>query len=215
MNRGAEIRDLIVLVADVDIEQAVKGLPTRREVLRIRSVDYEIRRHLNRDGGCRTGAADYLRLYLKSYRHSLLIFDRDGRGGGQSRAEIQQEVEFDLMRNGWEDRSKVIIIDPELEICVWSNSPRVSEILGWGSNFSGLRDLLRSRGLWSPDLQKPEDPKKAMLEAMEKGELSKRARRSPAKFNQLAKTVSFARCREPPLVDLRGTLHTWFPAAGQ
>ena len=215
MNQGVKLRDLLVLVADLDIEHAIQGLLSRTDIQESKSISFDIRRHPNRDSGCRAEAVNYLRPFLNTHHHALVIFDRDGCGSSRSRTEIQQEVESDLDRNGWEGRSKVIVIDPELEIWVWSDSPLVSEVLGWGSSFSGLRDWLRSRRLWSSDLPKPEDPKKAMLEAMAKGGLPKRARRSPAKFYQLAKTVNFTNCRDPALNDLKRTLRTWFPAVDQ
>lgn len=208
-------KDLIVLVADADMEQAVQGMLTQTKTLEIRPVDFEVRRHVNKDGGCRTGAVEFLRPFLGSYQHCLVMFDLDGCGSRQPRVEIQQRIESDLERNGWKDRSKVVVIDPELEIWVWSSSPRVSEVLGWGPDFDRLRIWLLDQGLWPVARPKPEDPKKAMQEAMAMGHLPGRARRSSAKFNRLAKNVSFTRCQDPAFTELRRTLRNWFPVANQ
>ena len=50
------MRDLLVLVPDADIEQAMYGLLVRADRIDIAPVDFEIRRHVNRDSGCRTNA---------------------------------------------------------------------------------------------------------------------------------------------------------------
>ena len=55
------MKDLLVIVPDADIEQAMKGLLPRTDSIDIAPVDFEVRRHVNRDSGCRTNAANYLR----------------------------------------------------------------------------------------------------------------------------------------------------------
>ena len=66
-----------------------------------------------------------------------------------TREEIQEEVEIGLTRNGWEGRSKAIVIDPELEVWVWSRSPIVAEVLGWDTDIEALRRWLESEDLWA------------------------------------------------------------------
>lgn len=156
------MKDLLVLVPDADIEQAMKGLLLRTDSIDIAPVDFEVRRHVNRDSGCRTNAADYLRPYLRACRYALVTFDRHGCGSRGTREEIQEEVESDLTRNGWENRSKVIVIDPEIEVWVWSRSPVVAAVLGWDNDFEALRRWLISENLWAPNRRKPQDPKDAM-----------------------------------------------------
>ena len=118
----------------------MKGLLVRTDSIDIAPMDFEIRRHVNRDSGCRTNAANFLRPYLRAYHYALVIFDRHGCGSRGTREEIQEEVEIDLTRNGWEGRSKAIVIDPELEVWVWSRSPIVAEVLGWDTDFEALDD---------------------------------------------------------------------------
>ena len=103
-----------MLVPDADIEQAMYGLLVRADSIDIAPVDFEVRRHVNRDSGCRTDAAKFLRPFSRTYRHALVVFDRHGCGSRGTREEIQEQVEIDLARNGWENRSKAIVIDPEL-----------------------------------------------------------------------------------------------------
>ena len=100
-----------MLVPDADIEQAMKGLLVRTGSIDIAPMDFEIRRHVNRDSGCKTNAANFLRPYSRTYRRALVVFDRHGCGSRGTREEIQEEVEIGLTRNGWEGRSKAIVID--------------------------------------------------------------------------------------------------------
>ena len=211
MIRPVENGRLVVLVPDADIEQCVRGLLTRTDSLGIAPVEFEVTRHANRDNGCRAQAAQHLQPFLKSYRYGLVVFDRDGCGSRLSRVQIQQEVELDLTRNGWRDRSKAIVIDPEIEVWVWSESPEVARVLGWGSDFRALRAWLTSRRLWLPEQQKPQDPKNAMRRAMEGAGIRGKARRSPSKFHDMAAAVDFTDCGDPAFVELRRTLLEWFP----
>lgn len=48
MNNGDGRGDLLVLVADLDMEQTVKGLLARPESLQMAPVKFEVRRHLRR-----------------------------------------------------------------------------------------------------------------------------------------------------------------------
>ncbi len=116
-------KDLYVLVTDQDMLETTKGLLGRTASLGIRTIEYAIAKHLNRDSGCRTNASQYLRSYISNYDYALVMFDREGCGNDDSREEIQSEVETDLAANGWRDRSKVIVIDPELE--TWYGRARI------------------------------------------------------------------------------------------
>ena len=211
MTPGVESHRLVVLVPDADIEQSMQGLFTRTDSLKIAPVDFEVTRHVNRDNGCRSRAPAHLRPYLNTHRYALVVFDRHGCGSPGSRLEIQRDVELDLARNGWNDRSKVIVIDPEIEVWVWSNSPAVARALGWGSDFPALRRWLASGGMWASNRRKPQHPKRAMRSAMEKAGLAGRARRSSSKFYDLAVAVDFSACTDPAFVELERTLRAWFP----
>lgn len=211
MSRHTESKSLVVLVPDADIEQSVKGLLTRTDSLKIAPVDFEVTRHVNRDSGCRASATSHLRPYLGRCRYALVVFDRHGCGSPRSRREIQQDVEHDLAHNGWNKRAKAVVIDPEIEAWVWSDSAEAAQVMGWGSDFRALRAWLASQALWPLDRPKPQDPKRAMRKAMEKAGAKGKARRSPSKFHDLATTVDFGGCKDPAFVELTGTLRAWFP----
>ena len=207
MNNGDKRGDLLVLVADLDMEQVVKGLLARPESLEMAPVRFEVRRHPRRDSGCRTGAVEYLRAFLRSYRRALVLFDLDGSGSDRSREETQKEVEEVLSRNGWNGRARTIVIEPELEAWVWSASDKVPEVLGWRKEYAELRRWLCDQGLWPEESPTPPNPKKAMERTMQES----RSRISSRKFFELANAVSLRRCRDPSFNDFKRTLRTWFP----
>ena len=203
-------KDLFVLAADLELKNALDGLLSRATDLGVRDVSYDIERHVNRDSGCRSDAAEYLRPYLGRYRHALVVFDHYGCGSTSPRDEIQLSVEAQLRLNGWGGRAKVIVIEPELEVWVWSDSPAVCRVLGWDGSFAALRRWLGSRRLWEAGEPKPSEPKKAMREAMQHG----RVQRSARKFSELAGAVDFDRCRDAAFNELKRTLVRWFPRNG-
>lgn len=212
MSQVSDAMDLVVLVADKDLEEAMKSLLARAYDLNLGPFRFEVRRHPNRDGGCRTGAANFLRPFLQRYKRSLVLFDRDGCGSRLSREEIQSHVDADLSKNGWADRTKAIVIEPELEAWVWGDLAQLSRSLGWKGRVSDLRRRLDSLGLWEPPLAKPSDPKRAMRAAMESAPSRHRRRRSARIFGEIAELAAVDACRDPAFNELRNTLQTWFPA---
>jgi len=171
-------RDLFVVMADLDAENAISKLLCKRQsALGIR-VDFnpdrppagDLLRYAGRDSGCYKNAVDVLRTPQRTHHHALLIFDRDGCGAKtESREEIESEVEDQLHRNGWaKDAVSVIVIEPELEAWVWATSPRVADVLGWQNERGGLHPFLTSRNLWDENSPKPSNPKEAMRQSLRK-----------------------------------------------
>lgn len=200
--------DLYVLVADLDIRNAVGSLLTRTADLGIRPVSFRIERHRHRDNGCRHFAVPHLRMHCREYRRALVVFDRYGSGSDEPREQIQHEMETDLAHNGWPDaRAKVIVIEPELEAWLWAESSEVSRLLGWGANYRKMRRWLEAGGHWALGRPKPADPKAAMRAALRHA----RTRRTSPLFAELAMRVDFSRCRDSAFVELRDTLRAWFP----
>ncbi len=206
-----EENDLIALVADRDMEQALHGLLTEPKRLGTRPVKHQIRIHPGRDPGCRVRAVEFLRPFLSSCRYALVVFDLDGCGSGADRLGTQSLVQDRLMRNGWADRCKVVVIDPELESWVWAPSHNVSEALGWGPDFGSLRSWLRDRELWPADKPKPPDPKRAMRTAIRNAQPDRRPRLSATLFDRIARASHPRNCNDPALVEMRETLRSWFP----
>ena len=72
--------DLIILVADKDMEQAVAGVCARPAALNVREFTWQILVHPERDPGCLLGGVDFLRPFQRQFAHALLLFDRIGCG---------------------------------------------------------------------------------------------------------------------------------------
>ena len=162
MKAPLQSKGLVVLAADRDIEEALRQVLRRPESVGMRRVPFECRRHPNRDGGCRASAADFLRPFRKRFSHALVVFDRHGCGSSEARGEIEQHVESELARNGWQDRGKAIVIDPELEAWLWSNSPAVPMGLVWNGRYGELKSWLQRENVWGHSSAKPDDPKAAL-----------------------------------------------------
>jgi hypothetical protein len=112
-----------------------------------------------------------------------------------------------LSQNGWGQRTSAIVIDPELEIWVWSDSPHVDEVLGWSGRQPDLRTWLTQRGSITDRNGKPNLPKEATEAALKEV----RKPRSSSIYQQLAEKVSLGRCVDPAFIKLKNTLQSWFP----
>jgi hypothetical protein len=200
--------DLVVLTADKNMAAAVNGLLSRPQSLGISQVTWKSYVHTERDPGCLLRGHDFLRPMSRRCAHCLLVFDRQGCGHeDKSREAIEQIVEKRLARSGWPGRSAAVVLDPELEMWVWSDSPQVDVCMGWESRRPGLREWLRDRGVWPEDSPKPADPKAAVEAALREV----RKPRSSAIYQRLAGAVGFERCCDPAFLKFRDDLRSWFP----
>ena len=203
--------DLVVLVADADMKFALAALLQRRHALGIRRTTFDIFKHDDRDAGCFARAQDYLRPLAGDYDHALVMFDRHGCGSSQPAPDIEAEVRDRLERAGWRDLSAAVVLDPELEMWVWSPSPKVAECLGWPPDGPALRRWLEQQGLWQPNSPKPTDPKAAV----ERVRREVKKRRSPRLYEQLASAVTTRHCVDDSFGRFREVLQRWFPAGQQ
>ncbi len=186
----------------------MKGLLGRPEALGIRELAHDIYVHPQRDPGCLHRSADFLRAFPRQFLHSLVIFDREGCGDAtNSRIDLEQQLENQLARAGWGDRAAAIVLDPELEIWVWSDSPEVPQALGWQNSQPDLWSWLIDKGFLQTAGAKPPRPKEAVEAAIRQS----RKRRSSSLYFELARRVSLRRCIDPSFEKLRGILQAWFP----
>ncbi len=199
-------KDLIVLVADKSMEEAVEGVLSRPPSLGIQSIRWEIFRHPEKDAGCRAHGIAFLEPHVRSYRHALLMFDREGCGDETTPVENLEEILRRDLRSIWADRADVVIIEPELDIWVWSDSPRVDEIIGWPAGAPSLRPWLESKGFLPPGRTKPERPK----EALEAVLYEIRKPYSASLYGELAKHVSLKRCEDSAFLNFKHILQRWF-----
>jgi hypothetical protein len=200
-------RDLVVLVADKNMQAAVAGILNAPERLRTRNVGFDGPYvHRGKDPGVYRFSHEFLRPFQRRATHALVLFDREGCGSTQTRAQLELEVETRLSQNGWRDRAATVVIDPELENWVWSDSPQVEAALGWPGG--QLRTWLMNQGTWRVGADKPNDPKDAVDQALR----HVRKPRTSDIYLRIAEQVSFERCSDPAFGKLKTVLRHWFPA---
>ena len=201
------MKDLAVLTADNDMAAVLRSLLTRNHALGIRPVGFDVFVHPHRDPGCVHQAHTFLAAFSGGYDYSLVLFDHQGSGREQlAPAELAQQVTDRVEAAGWRNRSRTIVLAPELEVWVWGPSPHVAACLGWEDRTPDLRTWLQSTGHWPATAAKPIDPKAAMEAALRQV----RRPRSSAIYAQLASKVSLHGHTEPAFVALIGTLQEWF-----
>lgn len=197
------MKDLVVLVADGNMKSSVGGILKRYNSLRIRPIKYDIFAHSEHDSGVLKKAHRLLSSVTTQYRYAIVMFDQEGCGREEETVEaLQMEVQEKLDRVGWRGRSSVVVLEPELEVWVWSDSPHVAKILGLTEY--ELSNLLKNYSY--SDHSKPVRPK----EAMEKALRQSRIPRSSSLYAELASKVSLMRCTDVAFVRLKTTLQRWF-----
>jgi len=202
-------RDLIVLVADGTMRATVKALLARPQALGIRSVDYFVVPHPERDPGVFHRAPEFLEPFHNRYRHALAMLDREGSGQelDLTREKIEEDLEGRLAEHWTHERCAAVALDPELEIWWWSDSPHVANVLGWTDRNADLRSWLVEEGYLDENDTKPARPKEAVQKALRIA----RKPRSSALYQQLAQKVSLRACQDPSFTRFRRVLQDWFP----
>jgi len=200
--------DLVALVPGKDDREALAGLlESRWQSLGIRHIHAELLVHPRRDPGCFYEAPFVLQTYQRLATRALVLFDHEGCGQeSRSSGDLEIDLEGRLARSGWDDRARVVVIEPELENWVWSDSPHVDAILGWSGRRPDLRRWLVENGFWPASCSKPPRPKETMDAALRQA----RVRRSSSIFRQLAESVSLDRCQDAKFGRLRQLLGGWF-----
>jgi hypothetical protein len=209
MSDSINRKDLLVLTADKNAEYGIRGVLSRHQAIGIRSVEAVFHRHPEKDSGVLCHSRDFLRPFATDYAHVLVIMDKEGCGQDRlGRTELENQLEDDLRASGWESRGAAIVLDPELEIWVWSESPHVDDVLGWRGRQPDLRSWLLSEGFVQNKNEKPARPKEALQAALREA----RKPRSSAIYEQLAQKVSLLRCQDGAFRKLAEVLRNWFPA---
>ena len=195
--------DLMVLVADLDAELAMRALLRRTQSLGIRTVSFQVDRFPRHDAGCCREADVYLRPFIRQFEYAMVLFDRHGSGRESlARQDLEAHVEERLTRNGWANRCAVIVLDPELEAWVWARSGEVASVLGWAGRQPDLYAWLAQNCPLRNDDRKPLDPKTALHKALRIAG----KRPSAAIIRQLAERVGLGHCIDDAFGKLRSTL---------
>jgi hypothetical protein len=201
-------KDLILLVADKNMEASLRGLLSRSQSLKCRSVTFDLYVHPERDPGCLLRGHDFLRPFASRYERALVLLDHEGCGRERmERLVLESELQARVGEAGWGDRAAAVVISPELENWVWSDSPHIGRALGWESSEIVLSDWLVQKGFLEAGAVKPLQPK----EAVELVLRTARKPRSSSIYLELAKFVGTNRCTDPAFLKLRRCLREWFP----
>lgn len=203
-------KDLIVLAADGSMKLALEEVLRRYHSLGIREISYEIIQHLNHDPGVLQSGYLLLQAQSRNYLHALAVCDRHGCGREDLPREQLEAMIEDSLSKHWVDRAAAVVIDPELENWLWTDSPHVAKEIGWPDGMAALREWLLNEGFLAQGRSKPNAPKAALEKALR---LTAK-RRSSALYQTLASKVSLRQCIDPAFLKLSETLRGWFPAVG-
>ena len=205
--------DLACLVADKNMEAAVQAILARPEAMGIRAIDREYFVHPRRDPGCFHESAEILRGYRDRASHALVLLDHAWDGAPGETGEALEQLLGQALANEFDrDWVEPVVIDPELEVWVFSDSPHVAAALGWAdtsANLTGanLRTALQEHGFWPEGTEKPSDPKAAVHFALR----AARKPRSSSIYRELGDRVSLERCRDRAFLRFKRLLASWFP----
>ena len=200
-----EPEPLIVLTADRQQKQTVAALLNHRwQSLGIRQIQPGIFSHPRHDPGVYHEAGNFLAPFAKQYQYALVLIDSEWSGSPLDATKIKNKIQSDLDKNGWKGRSAVIVLDPELEIWVWSRSPHVPTLLN--TAWQTIREIGRREAYWNENESKPTRPK-ALLEAVLRHTKKKR---SSSLFVRLAQKVGLDACEDESFKRFRNVLREWF-----
>ena len=201
-------KDLIVLAADKDMKYALEGVFSRPEALGIRSIKQDIMVHPEHDPGCALRGVQFLSEFAHQYKYGLLMFDFKGSGKEASSVEkIQDDLNRQLARPPWSCRARAVVLSPELEVWMWSDSPELDEAIGCRGRQPSLRIWLKEQGWLEEGEFKPDRPKEAFEAALRKV----RRPRSASIYRQVADKVSLRGCRDESFLKFKMLLQEWFP----
>ncbi|MXZ42402.1 MAG: hypothetical protein F4Z18_11655 [Caldilineaceae bacterium SB0666_bin_21] len=202
------MKDLVVVVADKDMQYALRGMLERPQALGIRQIKQDIYSHPLHDPACAQQGVEFMSGFSEQYHYGLLMFDHKGSGREQTHPqELAGAINDDFVRSSWGDRAKVIVLVPELEVWVWNDSPHVGRIAGWEGNSQQLCSWLIEQGYLQEGEAKPARPKKAFEAVLRQS----RTPRSSSLYLELARTVSLARCSDVAFLEFKRILQDWFP----
>lgn len=203
-------KDLIVLAADKDMAQTLRGLFERHQALGIRKISADVRVEEQHDPACAQRGVTFLSIFSRHYRRGLLMFDHIGCGRERiPPLDLQNDLNREFARTGWGDRARALVLEPELEAWVWGTSPHVAAVLGWEGGNTSLRRWLKDEGWLKEGKAKPCQPALAFRAALREARTS----RSSSLFYQLAKRVSLQRCEDRTFQELKDILKQWFPTS--
>lgn len=202
------MKDIVFLVADGTMENFFDGLlPRIPTVSQTSEFTYDILVNPTHDAGNLNESHEFLRPFARQYKHAIVVFDHEGCGGdGKGIQELEASVQVLLDRNGWENRSSVLIIDPELENWVWTGSPRIKEIINWKYE-EEIVDWVAAKDYTFNVVGKPIRPKEAFEAVLRRAGTP----RSSSIYKKIASQVSYKKCTDTAFLKLIEQIKFWFP----
>jgi hypothetical protein len=201
------MKDLVLLVADKNMQFALAGALVRHQAMAIRPITFDFRSHAGRDGGACSTGVDILATQRRQFSRALLVFDREGCGRDDDAPIIERDLDTRLARV-WGNDAKAIVIEPEVDAWVWGADNAMRDVLGWPHS-QPIRQWLAKEGFDIADNGKPVRPKEA-FEALRRVH---QQGRSSALYRNITEKISLQNCVDPAFIRLRDTLRTWFPPA--
>ena len=202
------MKELVVLAADKNIEHTLKGLFVRPQSLGIQPIETDIFIEPEHDPACALRGVSFLSNFSNEYKHALLVFDHEGSGKESVQAhELQEGINAEFANSTWgRERARAVVLAPELETWIWSDSPHVDDIAGWKERQPDLRSWLIEQGWLHQGEHKPERPKEAFEAALREARIP----RSSSLYLKIASKVSLERCTDNSFREFRKILQNWF-----
>lgn len=214
------MRDIVFLVADLSMQEALRGFLTRDDFHRdynlgIRPFEFDPRQDLFyaaglNDPGLYAEGHSILAPLQQTHQRAVVIQDAEW-DGSPGAAEICAGLTDRIASTGWPtDRFTVICIEPELETWIWQRNNRVAAPL----KFGGVDEMIaavRNAGFeWLDGNPKPTRPKEALAAVLRQ----RRIVWSSAIHRSITTNVSLVGCQDPAFLLLRSALQAWFPCEG-
>jgi len=200
-------KDLIALTADKDAHEFLLALFNRiPKIEKISSFSFDLVRHPRRDPGTAIECHEYLRPFIKNYNYCLVVFDHEGSGRENvSNALLTKDIENRLADNGWRDRCKCIVFEPELESWLWVNKNLLHSLLEWDEAID-IYDWLIAKDFKLKPQKKPIRPKEAFEELLKFKNIPK----SSSLYSRISSTASYKKCTDTNFAEMLATFKQWF-----
>lgn len=215
------MKDLFILVADIEIRNMIQSLLQRlMDRGSVRRFTFDIKSD-GRDAGCFRRGPDYIPAPKYSanpeglYAHFMIAFDRDGSGvESWSPEDIASDVVDRACRRGWnQDDVACVVLIPEIESWVWTDTKHTADAMGWES-LSRLKEWLATKKNHQlASNGKPIRPKEALEDAIKEAQKTNPKIRFADVHSTIAQSASLERCTDPSFLHFKETLLRWFPPA--
>ena len=199
--------DLVLVVADKNMDFTLRGILDRPRSLGIRAITYKTVVHPGHDGGVRTSGPDLLASLRSAVGHGIVMLDLEGAGAAGDAPSVEAELDWRL-RPTWGNRARSVVIEPELDAWIWGSDNAIRQALD--CSIADIRGWLRDSDFRFRPSRKPERPTEAFEHLMR--ELKEQ--RASAIYRKITSKISLERCSDSAFVRFKTMLQRWFPEDG-